>query len=922
MINRGSEWARWDLHVHTKGTAKNDNFGDISFDEYCVELFRKAINNKIKVIGITDYFSVENFKKVLIFQKNINQNNLFTVEEKQKISNIFILPNVELRTTPSTNQGSAINFHLLINPSAIDEYEQRFTDHLVFTVSNTEKYKLSRYDLIKLGKKAEQNIALEDNVAIKRGISAFVLNPSDIINAFNEYPSFRDQCIVAVANSNIDGASAFQGHERFLSNQEGATLKVLRESLYKISDAIFSSNIRDKEFFLGKKTDDQDSHLELYGSYKPCIHGSDAHKLDDLFNPNANKYCWIKAEPTFEGLKQILHEPETRVHIGSVAPQLKNDYEVIDHIKLQSDSVFNNIIHFNQNLTSIIGGRSSGKSTLLQCLAKKLRPSALEQDSNHLNELCQNLEIIWKDGNQDNSRQIEYFYQGHMYKKSKEEGVEEIVKKLLLQQNPNLFDLFDKEKSASKLKIVGELSTYFSTKEQIEQKKSSLLTIGKIEDVNAQIQALSEQINAFQTENITEQELKDHDAQKTHINSHNNEIEQINNLVDHLNKIKINDLLSTHNPFKTFQAYPTISESFEQVIGSIESFAETEIINFTKNANELLSAFLIQATQVKEAIQSELQFIKISQFLSQSENLKPILLQKEQEETKARRITQIQNDIKRLESSNALLLASVRKEWLTILASYNEVIDKINTFTISQDLKIISSKVFEVDSFQTWIKNCINQQSDKAQGYTNQAANTEEELLALFESVVQSLVDTSIKFKQGNTIETFTKDFFDNTWFRFKYDVIYDGDNYNAMSQGKKAFVVLKMTLDCSDSRCPIIIDQPEDDLDNRAIFTELVTYLKDKKIQRQIILVTHNANVVVNADSELVIIANQHGSHSPNNDDKKFQYKYGSIECLLQDSNPQASTLDKKRIKDHICEILEGGDKAFKLREKKYNFI
>lgn len=148
----------------------------------------------------------------------------------------------------------------------------------------------------------------------------------------------------------------------------------------------------------------------------------------------------------------------------------------------------------------------------------------------------------------------------------------------------------------------------------------------------------------------------------------------------------------------------------------------------------------------------------------------------------------------------------------------------------------------------------------------------------------------------------------------------YEGDNYNAMSQGKKAFVVLKMTLDCSDSKCPIIIDQPEDDLDNRAIYTELVTYLKEKKTQRQIILVTHNANVVVNADSELVIVANQHGSQSPNNEEKKFQYKYGSIECLTKSNNPNASILERKRIKEHICEILEGGHQAFKLRERKYD--
>ena len=52
VMSRGSEWGRWDLHVHTKGTAKNDKFGDISFEDYCVQLFRKALERNIKVIGI------------------------------------------------------------------------------------------------------------------------------------------------------------------------------------------------------------------------------------------------------------------------------------------------------------------------------------------------------------------------------------------------------------------------------------------------------------------------------------------------------------------------------------------------------------------------------------------------------------------------------------------------------------------------------------------------------------------------------------------------------------------------------------------------------------------------------------------------------------------------------------------------------
>nr|WP_254677878.1 hypothetical protein [Acinetobacter baumannii] len=236
------------------------------------------------------------------------------------------------------------------------------------------------------------------------------------------------------------------------------------------------------------------------------------------------------------------------------------------------------------------------------------------------------------------------------------------------------------------------------------------------------------------------------------------------------------------------------------------------------------------------------------------------------------------------------------------------------------DLKITATKTFEIINYQIWIRKNINQQSDKAQSFTNKVVSSEKELLNLFDDLTYHISNNLIKLKQGSTLVSLTKEFFDNSWFKLRYDVTYEGDNYNAMSQGKKAFVVLKMTLDCSDSKCPIIIDQPEDDLDNRAIYTELVTYLKEKKTQRQIILVTHNANVVVNADSELVIVANQHGSQSPNNEEKKFQYKYGSIECLTKSNNPNASILERKRIKEHICEILEGGHQAFKLRERKYD--
>jgi predicted ATP-dependent endonuclease of OLD family len=141
------------------------------------------------------------------------------------------------------------------------------------------------------------------------------------------------------------------------------------------------------------------------------------------------------------------------------------------------------------------------------------------------------------------------------------------------------------------------------------------------------------------------------------------------------------------------------------------------------------------------------------------------------------------------------------------------------------------------------------------------------------------------------------------------------------MSQGKQAFVILKLLLDFSDKQCPILIDQPEDSLDNRAIYNELVQYIKKKKKERQIILVTHNPNVVVSADSELVIVANQHGKDSKNRDELKFQYMEGSLENTFQKDNSNKIVLESQGIREHVCEILEGGKEAFEKREEKYGF-
>lgn len=142
------------------------------------------------------------------------------------------------------------------------------------------------------------------------------------------------------------------------------------------------------------------------------------------------------------------------------------------------------------------------------------------------------------------------------------------------------------------------------------------------------------------------------------------------------------------------------------------------------------------------------------------------------------------------------------------------------------------------------------------------------------------------------------------------------------MSPGKKALVLLELIVNLENSNCPILIDQPEDDLYNRSIYTDLVKYLKEKKHERQIIVVTHNANVVIGADAEEVIIANQDGNEAENNS-KRFEYRSGAIENYSPFYNTDGSVckgvLNQKGIQEQICDILEGGKDAFEKRRKKY---
>ena len=118
------------------------------------------------------------------------------------------------------------------------------------------------------------------------------------------------------------------------------------------------------------------------------------------------------------------------------------------------------------------------------------------------------------------------------------------------------------------------------------------------------------------------------------------------------------------------------------------------------------------------------------------------------------------------------------------------------------------------------------------------------------------------------------------------------------LSTGQKNTAILSLLL--ARGQGPVLIDQPEDELDSEFLFRELVPMLRKAKMQRQLITVTHNANIPVNADAELVYALKAVG---------------GRGVCRTQGG------LDKPEVTRAVLDIMEGSEEAFRRRKEKYHF-
>lgn len=346
----GSLWNRWDPHIHTPGTALNDQF---TGGEKWTEFFQKLddADPPIRALGITDYCTIERYKEVLALRKG---------DTLPKVGLLF--PNVELRLSLETRRSSAVNIHLLFDPAPEDHIEQieRFLLELEFTFRDAP-YRCTASDLVRLGRAFKPDCS-DDSVALREGANQFKVEFSQLRQVWKKNPWVQEHALIAVAGGEKDGTSGLR--------DKSSSFAAHRQEIEAYSHIIFSSNPKQIDFWLGKGPASLDQLERDWKGPKPCLHGSDAHNLDKVGVPSEDRFCWIKGDLSFETLRQACLEPEGRVHIGKAPPSGPLKSHTVDYLEVNSAPwLSNRKIRLNPGLVAVIGARGSGKTALVDLVA-------------------------------------------------------------------------------------------------------------------------------------------------------------------------------------------------------------------------------------------------------------------------------------------------------------------------------------------------------------------------------------------------------------------------------------------------------------------------------------------------------------------------------------------------------------------------
>lgn len=947
---KGSEWGRWDLQIQTVlddgytslatyaeelkasqpvkwreyvakvGGESNallfdskEYFGDGSVDktERCLNYsrnlfaFLEAFNPELRCIGITDhnYWDEELLDSFVAYSK------------KAKCKSI---PGVEINC-----HGIHMLLFFLKPPCKQPTFSEGITTLL------------KRFDITTPKSAAKLTVTTYD--------------PKDIINEVND-----EDGLVIFPHCNSDNG---------LFQERGKTDRTLLADLFNQQQMNLLQAQNRKSALAVADYINKNEHLRADFS---CHISSDSRSLRDIGRPDdEGNYLWIKAVPTFEGLKQIIYEPD-RIVIGTERPERKKSYFVIDHVRFLDNTknirFSSDAIEINQNLTTIIGGKSTGKSLLLYYIAKTIDPSEVERRTS-IGELVKydfdedadfNFEVTWADkhknllrppersGDADAlERKILYIPQKYLNTLSERnfqsrEALNRFVLDVILQ------DIAVREHYEAATRDIkkiardnpSDIAELFLEREEITRAEEELKQLGDENGIRNYIKPLQKEVDDIKSKSgfdkIESQKYEKSTAREREI------LAELSNLAEDKKTLRdfdsavasrIEELTGTVEEYQEYLHDEQIRKLFGEELRVVDSLAPA-LLSSTKKIGDSIDAKIQRLNEELGKIKADLAPL-LSKVKLQSD------LKRKGEAIKAEE--QKLNDISIKKTALKTKRTGYERKTQAIVDAYKDLMgrydDLRNEFKKFEnrfgDIALRVTVGFKSESFNAdVVREYLNRRDLKRVVTANEWGDEHvysydaSKHLNSVDKVFKGLLDGTIGTVKGRPARDAATKLLED-YFYLDFQIFYKGDAFDKMSPGKKGLVLLVVLVNLSDEEWPILLDQPEDDLDNRSVYDDLVRFLKKKKVQRQIIVVTHNPNLVVGADAEEIIVANQAGQEV-NRENKKFQFEYvsGSLENSfeIEDATENAILL-RKGIRQHVCEILEGGKEAFRKREQKYDF-
>lgn len=971
---RGSEWRRWDLHVHTPDSKLGKSFEGTSWEQYIDELEKAAAASEIAVIGVTDYMSIDGYEKLHAAHHDKDKKRLAPVH--------LLIPNIEFRLMPPTKDSKALNLHILVDPTSEDHIARikRSLANLQVEYGGErgERYGCTREQLIEFARAQRPELKGDDEAAYKFGIEQFKPDFSVLKKWYEGESWLKENSIIAVANGK-DGISGLP--------LDG--FSATRDELLKLCHFVFSGMPADRDHYLGKKAGiSVDDIKRQYRSLKPCLHGSDAHSVDRLFKPDQDRFCWIKADPTFEGLRQVLWEPDARVHVGKSKPQLSDESRVISNLKITNSKGWfsTDQIDLNPGLVVVIGEKGSGKTAIADLIAFAAGvPADLNSQSSFVAKGRLHLagvksELAWCAGTPSSGTLISaphvtqrplvrYLSQDFVERlcsadtqgQELQDAIEEVVFSYLDEVRKEGFSSFAElrkaREAASQAKrdtFRGELATLHKEIERLQasiaQKPSKEAQKKQIEQ---QIEELKKQLPAV-AELANQEILKKLEQEQAALTQ-----------VEQLIAAKTRQRRSIEDGLK---AYRSIKERTDKQIqelidsASFEEMSKDTLVvlkpTWDSSAESILETVIVTLVAEIKGLQGDPEAVKpegnsqadisariksLRDSVSKDEiNRRRLLdLQKEIGEREAN-VKRIAKEIDDLEGKVRKQLAQKEKDrhdmYLQFFASLGEDEQGLRELyapmkeqleTLGAEMKFELSVGYRVDA-KAWI--------DKASRFYDArrsfAADRKDEI----EKFAFERLTPAWKSGEAQQIEPVFSEFlelvapvafmsdlaspslklvdlydwlYSTDHISISYKILYGGTELEYLSPGTRgiALLVLYLLMD-EDDRRPLIIDQPEGNLDNSSIYQQLVPYIRKAKEKRQIVLVTHNPNLVVASDAEQVIVAI--AERPTTQTYPQIKYVSGALE--------HAGTAIEMGVRQAVCTLLEGGARAFQEREVRYS--